>query len=229
MINNFCDLLNAIGIEIDSKALEKKLEDNRFRRGIRTNKTIIGAFNRLTDEEKKMVVDTMNSTRSAFDSFFGIKSEPWTEDELSGSYVTVETSGYEKPENDKECRCSKDEKCKCDCQKKPEKTIAEILKEEISNGTAIDEIANEVIDRVIGNLSDKNAKPYELNPRAGDNPANVVTTLYNYTNSELVCTNPNLYEMIRQGIISKTGATDVYLAMETVDNKNILTVTVVLE
>ena len=87
---NLYNLLNSIGFEIEPVEKESK---KSLRENIMNNKTIRGAFSKLSDEEKKSVVDSLNSTQKLFNDIFGFRTlREWTVDDLDGSYVNVTTS-----------------------------------------------------------------------------------------------------------------------------------------
>ena len=240
MINNFCDLLNAIGFDVEPKEIEKKFDGNKVRNGIRSSKTITGAFNRLTEDEKKTVVDSLNTTQKMFDSIFGIKSSPWTSKDLDGSYVSVQTSGTE-PEKDK-CECEKkcdekNEECKCQEQKKQETqqskniSIADALKGEIARGTHDDELAEAIVDKVVEKLTDKKKHDYELHPGTSEVEPTVVTTVRLLNDKvEDVLSNASLLDITRLGIIQKVGCKDVWFTNKEPGciNSNTIMVTLVL-
>ena len=223
MINNFCDLLNAIGFDVEPKEIEKKFDGNKVRNGIRSSKTITGAFNRLSDDEKKTVVDSLNTTQKMFDSIFGIKSSPWTSKDLDGSYVSVQTSGSEpvKEPVKKEDKCECEKKCEekkeeCKCQTKSQQknvSIADALKSEIARGTHDDELAEAIVEKVIEKLTDKKKHEYELHPGTDENPPTVVTTV-RLLNDRVndVLSNTSLLNIAKLSLIQKTGCKDVFFA-----------------
>lgn len=103
---------------LDSKSLSKSFEDFNLHDIVKNNKNISGAFDKLNDEEKIRVVDSMNKIQSSFDELFGTKSVKWTADDFKGSNVSVSTYSSEDEKNKKNDEKNVDKKSK---ELKPEK------------------------------------------------------------------------------------------------------------
>ena len=212
MINNFCNLLNSFGFDIVpvENRTRKSLREN-----IASNKTIRGAFSKLSDDDKKSVVDSLNSTQKLFRDIFGFSDfKEWTVDDLDGSYVNVTTSGDAEPEK-KESKCDEKE---CACKDKKEEkqniktSLADMLRSEIDRGTRDDELSAAICEKVVEKLNDKKNHPYKLHPAVGDVPAmaSVDVRLLQDKPSELV-NNSHVCHLVRERLINEVGCKDVYI------------------
>ena len=95
MNNSIFDLFG-----LDSKSLSKSFEDFNLHDVVKNNKNISGAFDKLSDDEKVRVVDTMNKIQSSFDELFGTKNKKWTVDDFKGSNVSVSSYSSEDGNNE---------------------------------------------------------------------------------------------------------------------------------
>ena len=105
MNNSIFDLFG-----LDSKSLSKSFEDFNLHDVVKNNKNISGAFDKLSDDEKVRVVDTMNKIQSSFDELFGTKNKKWTVDDFKGSNVSVSSYSSEDGNNEEENVNKKEEK-----------------------------------------------------------------------------------------------------------------------
>ena len=104
MNNSIFDLFG-----LDSKSLSKSFEDFNLHDVVKNNKNISGAFDKLSDDEKVRVVDTMNKIQSSFDELFGTKNKKWTVDDFKGSNVSVSSYSSEDGNNEEKNVNKKDE------------------------------------------------------------------------------------------------------------------------
>ena len=105
MNNSIFDLFG-----LDSKSLSKSFEDFNLHDVVKNNKNISGAFDKLSDDEKVRVVDTMNKIQSSFDELFGTKNKKWTVDDFKGSNVSVSSYSSEDGNNEEKNVNKKEEK-----------------------------------------------------------------------------------------------------------------------
>ena len=105
MNNSIFDLFG-----LDSKSLSKSFEDFNLYDVVKNNKNISGAFDKLSDDEKVRVVDTMNKIQSSFDELFGTKNKKWTVDDFTGSNVSVSSYSSEDSNNEEKNVNKKEEK-----------------------------------------------------------------------------------------------------------------------
>lgn len=105
MNNSIFDLFG-----LDSKSLSKSFEDFDLHDVVKNNKNISGAFDKLSDDEKVRVVDTMNKIQSSFDELFGTKNKKWTVDDFKGSNVSVSSYSSEDGNNKEKNVNKKEEK-----------------------------------------------------------------------------------------------------------------------
>ena len=105
MNNSIFDLFG-----LDSKSLSKSFEDFNLYDVVKNNKNISGAFDKLSDDEKVRVVDTMNKIQSSFDELFGTKNKKWTVDDFTGSNVSVSSYSSEDGNNEEKNVNKKEEK-----------------------------------------------------------------------------------------------------------------------
>ena len=105
MNNSIFDLFG-----LDSKSLSKSFEDFNLHDVVKNNKNISGAFDKLSDDEKVRVVDTMNKIQSSFDELFGTKNKKWTVDDFTGSNVSVSSYSSEDSNNEEKNVNKKEEK-----------------------------------------------------------------------------------------------------------------------
>ena len=105
MNNSIFDLFG-----LDSKSLSKSFEDFNLHDVVKNNKNISGAFDKLSDDEKVRVVDTMNKIQSSFDELFGTKNKKWTVDDFTGSNVSVSSYSSEDGNNEEKNVNKKEEK-----------------------------------------------------------------------------------------------------------------------
>ena len=105
MNNSIFDLFG-----LDSKSLSKSFEDFNLHDVVKNNKNISGAFDKLSDDEKVRVVDTMNKIQSSFDELFGTKNKKWTVDDFTGSNVSVSSYSSEDDNNEEKDANKKEEK-----------------------------------------------------------------------------------------------------------------------
>ena len=105
MNNSIFDLFG-----LDSKSLSKSFEDFNLHDVVKNNKNISGAFDKLSDDEKVRVVDTMNKIQSSFDELFGTKNKKWTVDDFTGSNVSVSSYSSEDGNNEEKDLNKKEEK-----------------------------------------------------------------------------------------------------------------------
>lgn len=105
MNNSIFDLFG-----LDSKSLRKGFEDFNLHDVVKNNKNISGAFDKLSDDEKVRVVDTMNKIQSSFDELFGTKNKKWTVDDFTGSNVSVSSYSSEDGNNEEKDVNKKEEK-----------------------------------------------------------------------------------------------------------------------
>ena len=105
MNNSIFDLFG-----LDSKSLSKSFEDFNLHDVVKNNKNISGAFDKLSDDEKVRVVDTMNKIQSSFDELFGTKNKKWTVDDFTGSNVSVSSYSSEDGNNEEKDVNKKEEK-----------------------------------------------------------------------------------------------------------------------
>lgn len=105
MNNSIFDLFG-----LDSKSLGKSFEDFNLHDVVKNNKNISGAFDKLSDDEKVRVVDTMNKIQSSFDELFGTKNKKWTVDDFTGSNVSVSSYSSEDGNNEEKNVNKKEEK-----------------------------------------------------------------------------------------------------------------------
>ena len=105
MNNSIFDLFG-----LDSKSLSKSFEDFNLHDVVKNNKNISGAFDKLSDDEKVRVVDTMNKIQSSFDELFGTKNKKWTVDDFTGSNVSVSSYSSEDDNNEEKNVNKKEEK-----------------------------------------------------------------------------------------------------------------------
>ena len=217
---NLYNLLNSIGFKIEPVEKESK---KSLRENIMNNKTIRGAFSKLSDDEKKSVVDSLNSTQKLFNDIFGFKTmREWTVDDLDGSYVNVTTSGNQEKEDKKEenkCECEGKCTCGADAKKKDAPvqgygTLADALRSEIDRGTKDDELAEAICENVVEKLNDKKNHPYKLHPAVGDVPAMAtvdVRLLQEGDDAASVIQNSHICSLVRNTLIKKVGCRDVFV------------------
>ena len=105
MNNSIFDLFG-----LDSKSLSKSFEDFNLHDVVKNNKNISGAFDKLTDDEKVRVVDSMNKIQSSFDELFGTKNKKWSVDDFKGSNVSVSSYSSEDGNNEEKDVNKKEEK-----------------------------------------------------------------------------------------------------------------------
>lgn len=105
MNNSIFDLFG-----LDSKSLSKSFEDFNLHDVVKNNKNISGAFDKLSDDEKVRVVDTMNKIQSSFDELFGTKNKKWIVDDFKGSNVSVSSYSSEDGNNEEKNMNKKEEK-----------------------------------------------------------------------------------------------------------------------
>lgn len=105
MNNSIFDLFG-----LDSKSLSKSFEDFNLHDVVKNNKNISGAFDKLSDDEKVRVVDTMNKIQSSFDELFGTKNKKWSVDDFKGSNVSVSSYSSEDGNNEEKDVNKKEEK-----------------------------------------------------------------------------------------------------------------------
>ena len=218
---NLYNLLNSIGFVVEPVEKENK---KSLRENIMNNKTIRGAFSKLSDDEKQSVVDSLNSTQKLFNDIFGFKTmREWTVDDLDGSYVNVTTTGEpEKKSEEKKCECK--DKCTCsgaDARKKesvvPEHgygTLADALRSEIDRGTKDEELSDAICEKVVEKLNDKKNHPYKLHPAVGDVPAMAtvdVRLLQEGDDAETVTKNSHICMLVRNALLKKVGCREVYI------------------
>ena len=104
MNNSIFDLFG-----LDSKSLSKSFEDFNLHDAVKNNKNISGAFDKLSDDEKVRVVDTMNKIQSSFDELFGTKNKKWSVDDFKGSDVSVSSYSSEDGNNEEKVVNKKEE------------------------------------------------------------------------------------------------------------------------
>lgn len=76
---------------MNTKNLQEKLSEVKLKDYIKDSETINGMFDKLSEDEKKKVVDSFNKLSETFDDMFGMKSEKWTMDDFAGKNVKCET------------------------------------------------------------------------------------------------------------------------------------------
>ena len=123
MNNSIFDLFG-----LDSKSLSKNFEDLNLHDIVKNNKNISGAFDKLTDDEKVRVVDSMNKIQSSFDELFGTKNKKWTVDDFKGSNVSVSSYSSEDSNNEEK-----------DVNKKEEKKLKKLKRGEVIFNEADDD------------------------------------------------------------------------------------------
>ena len=199
---------------------------------VRKSDTVSGAFNELSDEDKKKVVDSFNSVQRTFDRLFGIKTEPYTAEDFAGATVSIKTSGDTSGSD--ECKCKKEGK-KCECAQKQDPnagfaTIADALLNELS--TQKDErdvLIQKFVDYVVSVLQPRDGKKeYVLKPKTPYNEA--CTEFYvthpesGYTDEEwkqfkkLAMEDSAFFGKLEEEVNKKLGSHGIHL--ELVNNKN---------
>ena len=161
----FNDLIDLLGIDCDAaECREKALQSTKkFTDVIKNNTKISGSFDKLSDKEKEVVVDSFNKVNGFIDEFFGVKTKPYTKEDFAGSNVSVSTAGNcaDQPEDEKGCAFPKkqEEKPATDSAE----SIADVLyKESQLDPAVIQKYVDEVVEKIVAVFTDKKNKNYSF-------------------------------------------------------------------
>lgn len=87
-MNNKNSILDILGI---TPKFNETFSNIKMKDYIKDCEAINGMFDKLNVEDKKKVLDSLNKLSETFDDMFGIKSEKWTMEDLTGSKVKCDT------------------------------------------------------------------------------------------------------------------------------------------
>ena len=218
--------------KFDLDELSNELSKINLKDYVNVMPKIKGMFNNLSDEDKKTVVDSFNKVDEMFGNIFGTKTHKWTVDDFKDSTVSV--SGSCACEGCKADDCKSDEKAtdKADCDCKHcedddcpirtegceddglEPCIADVLLDELDAQTRDEDVANRVVDYIVGVLKDKKRKAYVLHPRAKGVPAAVEVDIPNTLLSKKDVSTLIIPTLIHDKVIERVGCIDLYLPSE---------------
>ena len=208
--------------KFDLDELSNELSKINLKDYVNVMPKIKGMFNNLSDEDKKSVVDSFNKVDEMFGNIFGTKTHKWTVDDFKDSTVSV--SGSCACDGCKADDCKSDEKAtdkvECDCKHchceddSLEPCIADVLLDELNAQTRDEDVANRVVDYIVGVLKDKKRKAYVLHPRAKGVPAAVEVDIPNILLSKKDISTLIIPTLIHDKVIEYVGCVDCYLPSE---------------